>query len=234
MFRAVRLWWQNGRGKETSRLFVFELTVVMIGVLAAQQVSNWASNRSQMQEIEGLHADLVQSFGIYRNFADSYDVAIPCYRRRVDQIMFLAASGRPVDSRLLDYAPLLLMGPDAISPEDYRLLRARYGAQERDWIGSVEFNLQTAEDNGRALEGQWFEFQRLNEVHGPVTAEDRSAARAAAVKIKGYLSSLQKSADFIQKLTGLLRIPDQSDHELKPIASCDEMWREGKAYAGEA
>ena len=28
MFRAVRLWWQNGRGKETSRLFVFELRVV--------------------------------------------------------------------------------------------------------------------------------------------------------------------------------------------------------------
>jgi hypothetical protein len=39
MFQAVRSWWKSGRGQRTIRLFSFELTVVMIGVLAAQQVS---------------------------------------------------------------------------------------------------------------------------------------------------------------------------------------------------
>ncbi len=45
MFRTVRYWWQGGDGKTTARLFVFELFVVVAGVLIAlgaeQLVSNW-------------------------------------------------------------------------------------------------------------------------------------------------------------------------------------------------
>lgn len=45
MFRTVRRWWQAGDGKITLRLFVFELFVVVAGVLIAlgaeQLVSNW-------------------------------------------------------------------------------------------------------------------------------------------------------------------------------------------------
>lgn len=45
MFRTVRHWWQEGDGKTTGRLFVFELFVVVAGVLIAlgaeQLVSDW-------------------------------------------------------------------------------------------------------------------------------------------------------------------------------------------------
>jgi hypothetical protein len=45
MFRTVRHWWQGVDGKTTARLFVFELFVVVAGVLIAlsaeQLVSNW-------------------------------------------------------------------------------------------------------------------------------------------------------------------------------------------------
>ena len=45
MFRTVRHWWQEGDGKTTARLFVFELFVVVAGVLIAlgaeELVSNW-------------------------------------------------------------------------------------------------------------------------------------------------------------------------------------------------
>ena len=45
MFRTVRHWWQGEDGKTTARLFVFELFVVVAGVLIAlgaeQLVSNW-------------------------------------------------------------------------------------------------------------------------------------------------------------------------------------------------
>ena len=45
MFRTVRHWWQEGDGRTTARLFVFELFVVVAGVLIAlgtdQLVSNW-------------------------------------------------------------------------------------------------------------------------------------------------------------------------------------------------
>ena len=45
MFRAVRHWWQGGDGKTTARLFVFEMFVVVAGVLIAlgaeRVVSDW-------------------------------------------------------------------------------------------------------------------------------------------------------------------------------------------------
>ena len=45
MFRIVRHWWQGANGKTTARLFVFELFVVVAGVLIAlgaeQLVSDW-------------------------------------------------------------------------------------------------------------------------------------------------------------------------------------------------
>ena len=36
MFHAVRQWWSRGRAKVTARLFLFEIVVVMVGVLLAQ------------------------------------------------------------------------------------------------------------------------------------------------------------------------------------------------------
>jgi hypothetical protein len=36
VFQTVRHWWGSGRGKVTARLFLFELFVVIAGVLIAQ------------------------------------------------------------------------------------------------------------------------------------------------------------------------------------------------------
>ena len=230
MFRAVRSWWQSGRGRDTSRLFLFELTVVMIGVLAAQQVSNWANNRAALKQVEGVHSDIIHLYTQYRVIAKTYDVAIPCYERRRQLLMHAAADISPVDPQLLVYAPIVGIGPDEISASDYQLLLSRYGHQTRDLIGSVQFILAEARDNGRSVAAEWFEFQRLDPRYGAVSSEDRSAARAAAVRISGYLAGLQKSADLIQKLTGEMRIPDKADAKLRPVASCDEMWRTGQGY----
>jgi len=234
MFRAVRLWWASGRGKETSRLFVFELTVVMIGVLAAQQVSNWASNREALQQVESVHEDIVHSYRQYRLIAHTYDVAIPCLEKRRQLLLRLAASGAPVAPELLNYAPVAGMGPDEISPDDYRLLGKRYGHKAADLIGSVQFTLELARDNGRALATQWFDFQRLDSRYGTVSDEDRSAARAAAVKVSSYLAGLQKSADMIIMLTDKMGIRDKPNPKLRPVANCEQMWRTGQGYIDES
>lgn len=230
MFRAVRKWWKSVRGKDTFRLFAFELTVVIIGVLIAQQVSNWATNRFQMREVEGLRRNLNHLSFQYRLIARSYDAALPCLNDRVDLILKHAAGQSPIEPQLLKYAPLTLMGPDHLSADDFRLLRERYGNPEVDLIASVQFVLQATETDGRALETHWFEFQRLNPQFGPVSSEDRAAARAAAVKIKGYLLTLQNNADKIQSLTDRMKIRDNPEPNLRPVASCAEMWRMGQGY----
>ena len=230
MFRAVRLWWGDGHGKRTLRLLGFELTVVMIGVLAAQQISNWAQRRSALNEVESLQRNLYHSFGGYQVIAASYRAAIPCLDDRVDTILRMAGSKEDLDPRLLDGAHMILLSPDNISPDNAQLLRERYGNEIADKIDSFEFNVEKAGVVGRALETRWFEFQRINPQLGTVNNEDRSAARAAAVEIKGLLRSLDKSAEVMQRISSRLGVVTDPQFGLAPVASCDQIWRTGRAY----
>ena len=230
MFRAVRLWWQSGRGKDTSRLFVFELTVVMIGVLAAQQVSNWASNRSQMQEVEGLYHDQMRAFGVYRNIADTYQVALPCYRERADVLFRIAATNQAADPAKLSFAPLAGMGPDDITTEQYRLLGSRFGESTRTKIGSMQFNLREVQDEVAELNRVWFDFQRLDEAGGRVSDADRAAARAAAVKVRARVARLTENTQLIQRLAEQLRVPRKPNPAITSVSNCQEMWRMGRAF----
>ncbi len=52
MFHSVRRWWESGRGKVTVRLFLFELSVVVIGVLIAQGMANYAQRQSDYARME--------------------------------------------------------------------------------------------------------------------------------------------------------------------------------------
>jgi len=230
MFRAVREWWLSGRGKHTARLFGFELTVVMIGVLAAQQASNWAEKRGALKQVEGLYRDLYHSFDIYRAIAAANRVAIPCLDERVDLILQLANDEGDIDPDLLSPAPLMGMAPDQISPENEQLLRERFGDSTADKIGSVQFNLATAERSGSEIERRWFEFQRLNPKHGPVSDADRSAVRATAMQIKGSLFALHKSSDTLLRLMALLEVPHRPAVTIRPVTTCDQMWQSGKGY----
>jgi len=230
MFRAVREWWRGGRGKHVAGLFAFELTVVMIGVFAAQQVSNWAEKRAALKQVEGLYRDLYHSFEGYRAIAAANRVAIPCLDERVDLILQLANGERDVDPDMLSSATPMGMGPDQISPENEQLLRERYGDSTADKIGSVQFNLKTAERSGSEIEQSWFEFQRLNPRHGPVSDADRSAVRATAVQIKGSLFALRKSSDTLLRLMAKLDVPHRRNVSIRPVTTCAQMWQSGKGY----
>lgn len=52
MFRATRDWFRSGRGRHTVRLFIFELTVVALGLLIAQWVQSLAQERSARLHME--------------------------------------------------------------------------------------------------------------------------------------------------------------------------------------
>ena len=60
MFQAVRHWWGGGRGKITARLFLFELFVVVAGVLIAQALAAYVQQRSDLarRKRSGLASDM--------------------------------------------------------------------------------------------------------------------------------------------------------------------------------
>jgi len=233
MFQAVRQWWRSGRGKRTSRLFAFELTVVMIGVVAAQQVSNWAQRRSALSEVEGVHRGLVHNFEIYRRIAASHRQAAPCINQRIDLILRQAGNRQSIDPSLLAPIELASMGPDSISADNEQLLRERYGDAVTDQITSVEFNLRISEESSGALAQQWFALERINPRYGAIDDADRAAARDAAVRIKAYLAALVRSAGFIEDLTDKLGIRANPAAKLRPAASCDDVWRTGRGFRGD-
>lgn len=230
MLATLRGWWRKDHDTPGPGALLIEFLVVILGVFAAQQLSDWAQDRGELRRVEGLHRELVHAFGRYRAIANSYEVALPCLEERVDLISRQASEGRPIDPDLLKPARLLLMGPDNISHEDFQLLRKRFGDRMADRIGSMEFNLRSTQENGTALERRWFEFQRLDSNYGPVHPADRQSARQTAVEIKGHLYALSKSTQLILNLTDLLAIERPADVKLGPVADCAQMWRDGLGY----
>lgn len=233
MFQAVRHWWHSGRGQHTVRLFVFELVVVMIGVLAAQQIQSWAQKRAALKEVESLHQQLWHDFSVYRTIAQIDQAAIPCFERRIDQVLTAAGGSTPVDPALLTPARLVGMGPDEISPDNFILLRERYGNSVYDRVGSMEFNLKIDEEATRSLNRWWYTFERLDPRHGSVSEADRSAARDAATNIRSDLADLKESVRLIQLITGELGISTISKSGMKPVGSCAAIWRSGNVAIGD-
>lgn len=230
MLATLRRWWRSEHGTPGPKALLIELAVVIVGVFGAQQLSNWNAKRIELHGVERLHRDLLYSFAIYRDIARTHIAAVPCIAERVDLISKLASERREIDAELLEPASLLKMGPDDVSRESDRLLRERYGDFVADKIGSVEFNLLSSQQSSLDLEQTWFEFQRLNPAIGQVEGGDRDAARAAAVRIKGELFTLGKSAKLIVELTDLLGVKAR-EGGLQPVENCQQLWRPRREQA---
>ena len=56
MFQTVRHWWGSGHGKVTARLFLFELFVVIAGVLIAQGLAGYAQRQASLGQMESERA----------------------------------------------------------------------------------------------------------------------------------------------------------------------------------
>lgn len=90
MFQAVRESLAAAlprRGKRLAALFAFEFVVVLLGVLAAQVVQNWAREREVRRETLEARQRLERGYGDAIQFAAVWTAAMPCLRERVGEIM---------------------------------------------------------------------------------------------------------------------------------------------------
>lgn len=227
MFQAVRHWWHSGRGQHTVRLFAFELFVVMIGVLAAQEIQSWSQRRTAIKEVESVHEQLWNDFSVYRAIARVDEAAVPCFEQRADQVLRAAGNSAPTAPALLTPAHLAGMGPDDISPENVILFRERYGYALYDRVGSMEFNLKTHEDATRSIEQLWYDFQRLDPGNGNISEADRAAVRQAAIRMKSDLAALHHSDRLIELITSQMGIPARRQMTSKAVGSCAAIWKVG-------
>ena len=102
MFRTVRHWWNDGRGKITVRLFVFEFVVVVVGVLVAQALANWVQGRAAIREMEQAKARSAHEIAQSLEVALIWQAAVPCLRERPGRSAPAIRHGRPCAHRPWD------------------------------------------------------------------------------------------------------------------------------------
>ena len=87
MFLTVRHWWGSGRGKVTARLFVFELLVVVAGVLIAQALANVVQDRAEFAKMQSERSRVRYELTSVHNAFQVWDVALPCLDQRMTEVM---------------------------------------------------------------------------------------------------------------------------------------------------
>jgi hypothetical protein len=236
MFRSVRHWWGSGRGKVSARLFVFELLVVIFGVLIAQGLANLVGDRATQRQVSEERARLDFEVGRTRQASRVWKAAIPCLRQRVDEIMNVAESG----STNLSEDDVAMPGGgyytvEPISADIARPFRDRYGTDRSDtYFLANEVSHRVADHIYEARE-QWANFGLLTLGKERLGEIDKSALRSSGIRLRWLLKTIGSQAASMDELGAQLHIAPVgagrgSSIPDTPAASCEEIWRNKNVY----
>jgi hypothetical protein len=243
MFRAVRdssakagALFHGYRLQRTARLFIFELLVVIVGVLIAQGLANLVGDRATQRQVSEEHSRLDFELGRSRQTSEAWRVAIPCLRKRVDALMDASESGR---SPLLERDIAMPGGGyymvEPISSDIARPFRDRYGADRSDIYFLANETSHRIADNIYEARQEWAKFGLLSLGPGRLNEIDKSQLRAAGIRVRWLLKTIDSQAGAMDELGRQLGIaPIASDNAIEilgtPVSNCDEIWRNNSIY----
>lgn len=228
MFRAVRHWWESGRGKITARLFVFELFVVIVGVFIAQALANWVQHRGEIERMERSDRFASAEMSLSYGSALMWLHAAPCLRDRLAEVMRLASEGA-VPSPLVARPRVERTVMTPLPPEDLFLLREVKGDRRAALIDSFVASVAAFNNHIPPITGGWGRIELVDERLGRVSQGDRESARQAAADIRAHLRAIE--------VLGRDIIADARRAEVKPAyltpghgpaRSCEAIWRSGR------
>jgi hypothetical protein len=227
MFRAIRDWQANRKLRRWAGLFLFEFVVVMVGVLAAQGLQNWANQRSAASRMEEARARTLRELSDNLAYAQAWTSAIPCLDQRMQEVMRRASAGSldPGLSNRPRLAPFIL---SAMDDESELLMRSRYGNRHVDQIKVMQANLLMASDTLTSIVESWGRLSLADPQLGSVSDADRGQARLAAADIRAQLRGMNFLLGHTLGLSRAANVRIHSDDRFRPATSCDEVWRTGE------
>ena len=201
MFKAVRdyarHWWnpelpdpQARRTRRLSRLFLFEFTVVVLGVLVAQSLQDYASDlraRSDMR-VQRARADF--QIADSRNTSEFWLALAPCLSAQMDRVMRTVAAGETPASRDIATPPYFTSRISPWSEQSILTLRRDYGDNIAAHYVSLVDIAAFQTDHIRQLSREWAPLARADPAFGPISPADRDAVRAAASSVKAQLERI--------------------------------------------
>ena len=227
MFQTVRHWWDRGRGKVTARLFVFELLVVVIGVLIAQGLANWVAREKSDEEMTEARARIVHEQSANLAIAVSWRAAIPCLDQRMQEVMRGASTGA-LEVALADRPMFADFVASDVDPSLELGIRSHYGNSTADQFKAMQRSVSFAASNIGTIIHSWGRLSLADPRLGSVSEADRTVVRTAAADIRAELRGLSyATGDFIALAENArLGLPPGRDYG--PAKRCDQIWRSGR------
>jgi hypothetical protein len=226
MFRAIRSWWRGGRGKVTARLFLFELCVVVLGVLIAQGLANFAQRQSDYANMEEERSRALYELESAHQVVRAWSAAVPCLNARMDEVI----DGRPLSAGDLRRPALSQPRFSPQDPATLSLIAERHGVDEKNHFQALTDNLESLRSRSEAMVSLWGRLMLVSPTNGQATPEDRAQARLAAADIKAQLHAIEITSGFALRRFPQLNVPAQNNLEpgTGPARSCTAIWRSGR------
>ena len=226
MFQTVRHWWGSGRGKITARLFLFELLVVVIGVLIAQMLAGYVQRQADLATMETEHSRIRYELKSAHSIFQTWRAGIPCLDQRMMEVM----TGKAFAPNAMRRPAL--PGPDLAPPstEVLDLIAKRYGTEEKNRLIWIATNIAQVSAADQLIVSSWGRLMLVDPVNGPVTAADHAEARLAAADIKAQLRRIDVlSSDMIAILPKMGVVAgNQYEPDYGPARSCAAIWKSSR------
>lgn len=232
MFAAVRERlvgaWRRLREGSLVKLFVFEFVVVLLGVLAAQWVADWAQDRRERAETEEFVARLDEQNRRILMSALIWQKALPRLRTRVETVMRKAASGDAIGPELAERPRFFFADPEKIDPAEWARLRRHAGQETTMTYQAFAERHDVFREDLLAVSNQWETFARLDPRLGAPSDADRAAVRQAGGDILSRFRGLSNDVSAFIGTGANLNIeaaapPDENGKIRRPLANCDEI-----------
>jgi hypothetical protein len=234
MFHAVRQLWWAGRGQATARLFLFEVLVVVAGVLTAQALANWVADRAEQRAVNEEDKRVRYEIGRARQVARIWSAATPCLVERVENVARRASSNDFIDPTDLRVPRFIGYTVEPFSADMNRELHDRLGNERVDNYAVVTSASATLVDSYRDVRRGWDRFALLDPALGPSSALDRATVRDVAVQLRSQLDLIRTSAAMIELTAATLKIrPLTSEADfgaVGPVTNCNEIWGTGRIW----
>jgi hypothetical protein len=227
MFRTVRHWWDSGRGRVTARLFLFELFVVIAGVLIAQGLANWVAKEKSDEEMAEARARLIHEQSANLAVAMSWRAAIPCLDQRMQEVMRAASSGT-LDVELADRPEFADFVFSDLDPGTELGIRSRYGNATADQFKTMQRSVSFAGNNIGTIIHSWGRLSLADPRLGAVSEPDRTVVRTAAADIRAELRGLSFAVGDFIALAQRAGLRPANSRDYGPAKRCDQIWRSGR------
>ena len=222
--------WRKLREGSLAKLFVFEFVVVMLGVLAAQWVADWARERDAMKEMEVARLEAERTASRSLMVALGYRRLLPCLEDQMRSVMRAANGDGEVDPKRLVRPSMRIMPSYQLDNATMTRVERRYGTEYIQFLEVMSSQALTLEARMDLVQQAWRSFALLDPRNGTPSATDYIEARLAAAEILTHLRGIEINVGNVIDYGERFDVNPVENLDGRYANDCDEMWESGEMF----